>query len=49
MAPFSQGFDWRYKMSIYKLKLGFSKFLINFGRSQGSMGQPTSKHYVFGL
>ena len=45
----SLGFDWRHKMSMYKLKLGFSKFLMIFVRSQGSMGQPTSKHYVLGL
>ena len=35
-------------MSIYKLKLGFLDFLKIFGRSQGSMGRPTSKHYVLG-
>ena len=34
----NQGFDWRYKMSIYKLKLGFCKLfngLWTFPRVQG--------------
>ena len=41
-------FDLRHKMSIYMLKLGFSDILMIFGRYQGSMGRPTSKHYVLG-
>ena len=48
MTLSSYGFDWRHKMSNYKLKLGFSDFLMIFGCSQGSMGWPTSKHYVLG-
>ena len=49
MALSSWGIDWRHKMSIYKFKLGFSDFLINFGCAQGSMGWSTSKNYVLGL
>ena len=41
-------FDWRHKMSIYMLKLGFLDILMIFRRYQGSMGRPTSKHYVLG-
>ena len=48
MALSSKGFNWRHKMSIYMLKLGFLDFLIIFGHSQGSMGWPTSKYYVLG-
>ena len=40
--------DLRHKMSIYMLKLGFLDILMIFGRYQGSMGRPTSKHYVLG-
>ena len=41
MALSSQLFDWRYKMSIYELKLGFLDFLMIFGHSQGFMGVDT--------
>ena len=41
MALSSQLFYWRYKMSIYKLKLGFLDFLMIFGHSQGFMGVDT--------
>ena len=36
-------------MSICKLKLGIFGFFISLWTFQGSMGLPTSKHYVLGL
>ena len=33
-------------MSIYKIKIRFSNFLMIFGHSQASMGRPILKHDV---